>query len=146
MDKMEMRSNAEECRKAVIKNLKETYCRLRPSEISGVGVFAVRNIPRGVNPFLVLRKEAWFKLSKSELDGIGSEIMKLVDDFFVIEKDGSAWISDFCLNGLNISYFVNHSKAPNLKRMPSGEFKALREIHSGEELTVDYSTYDGKYG
>ena len=37
-------------RKRLLGNLKNTYCRLKPSNIEGVGVFAIRDIPQGVNP------------------------------------------------------------------------------------------------
>jgi hypothetical protein len=130
---------------AIISNIKKTYCRLRPSKISGVGVFAVCDIPKSVNPFPVVQKEKWYKISSDKLKGLDKEVYTMVDDFYVIEKDGSIWISDACLNGMNLSFFVNHSKKPNLKRIPSGDFVTIRKIKKGEELTVSYGTYDHKY-
>ena len=47
---------------------------------------------------------------------------------------------------MDISYFLNDSKKPNLKTIDDGEnFVTLRKIKKGEELTVAYKTYDEKY-
>ena len=55
-------------------------------------------------------------------------------------------ISDGCLNGMDISYFLNDSKKPNVKTIDDGEnFVTLRKIKKGEELSVAYKTYDEKY-
>ena len=43
-------------------------------------------------------------------------------------------------------FFLNHSKTPNLYTPDAGRtFITLREVVAGEELTVDYATYDEKY-
>ena len=39
------------CRLLLRNLFEQTYCRLRPSPIHGVGVFAIRAIPTGVDPF-----------------------------------------------------------------------------------------------
>jgi hypothetical protein len=35
----------------LIENLNNTYVRIMPSKIHGVGVFAIRDIPKGICPF-----------------------------------------------------------------------------------------------
>jgi SET domain-containing protein len=130
----------------ILNNLKNTYCRLRPSKIEGVGVYAIRDIPKGKNPFLGVKKQKWHKFHISELKGLGKEILPLIDSFFVIHNNGVVEISDACLNGMDISYFLNNSKKPNIKTIDDGEnFIALKKIKRGEELTVSYATYDEKY-
>ena len=130
----------------LLKNLQNTYCRLKPSEIEGIGVFAIKNIPKGVNPFQVIRQEKWLKLNMRDLSGIGKEVLKMIDDFFVIEQDGTVLILEHGLNNLNISFFVNNSDAPNLYTPDEGfTFITLRNIKKDEELTVSYVTYDEKY-
>ena len=136
----------EKIKQKILINLKNTYCRLKPSKIEGVGVFAVREIPKGKNPFLGIKKQAWHKFHISELKSLGKEIVPLIDSFFVIHNDGAVYISDSCLNGMDISYFLNDSKKPNIKTIDDGEnFITLRKIKRGEELTVAYATYDEKY-
>lgn len=130
----------------VLENLKNTYCRLKPSKIEGVGVFAIRDMPKDINPFLGLKKQRWHKFQIAELKKLGKEILSLVDNFFVIHKDGFVYISDSCLNGMDISYFLNNSEKPNIKTIDDGEnFITLRKIKRGEELTVSYATYDEKF-
>jgi hypothetical protein len=36
--------------------LADCYCRLQPSRIHGIGVFAIRDIPNGRNPFKAMPK------------------------------------------------------------------------------------------
>ncbi len=130
----------------ILNNLVNTYCRLRASKIEGVGVFAIREIPRGKNPFFGLKKQKWHKFQISELKSLGKETLSLIDSFFVIHKNGAVYISDSCLNGMDVSYFLNDSKKPNIKTIDDGEnFVTLRKIKKGEELTVAYATYDEKY-
>ncbi|OGZ78585.1 MAG: hypothetical protein A2358_01775 [Candidatus Staskawiczbacteria bacterium RIFOXYB1_FULL_37_44] len=134
----------------ILQNLKNTYCKLKPSKIEGVGVYAVREIPKGKDPFFGIKNNKWHKFEIKEFKKTDKEILKLIDDFFVIEKDGSVYIPETGLNGIDISFFVNNSKKPNLKIIGDGKnealvFKTLRKIKKGEELTVSYSTYDEKY-
>ena len=130
----------------ILKKLQNTYCRLKPSEIEGVGVFAVRDIPKGINPFYGARKQKWIKFKMKELEGLDKEILELVDSFFVIHKNGDVYISDSALDGMDVSYFLNDSKKPNIKTIDDGaNFVTLRKIKKGEELTVSYATYDEKY-
>ena len=136
----------EKIKKEILEKLKNTYCRLKPSKVEGVGVFAIRDIPKGINPFKGTKKQVWHKFQISELKILGKEILSLVDSFFVIHKDGTVYISDSGLNGMDISYFLNDSNKPNIKTVDDGaNFVTLRKIKKGEELTVSYATYDEKY-
>jgi SET domain-containing protein len=130
----------------ILEKLKNTYCRLKPSKIEGVGIFAVRDIPKGINPFFGNKKQKWLKFDMKELKGLKKELLPFVDSFFVIHKDNSVWISECALNGMDISYYLNDSKTPNIKTTDDGEnFVTLRKIKKGEELQVAYKTYDEKY-
>jgi len=133
-------------KKDILKNLNNTYCRLKASKIEGVGVFAIKDIPEGTNPFKGLKKTKWIKFHMAELAHLDKEILELIDAFFVINNNGIVWIADCGLNGMDVSFFLNDSKKPNLKTIDDGaNFKTLRKIKKGEELTVAYSTYDEKY-
>jgi len=137
----DMNNNKEE----LLKNIKSTYCRLRPSAVEGVGVFAIRDIPADIDLFQTGSLN-WIKFQMDELKDLDEEILKLVDDFCVIEADHSVYIPERGFNGMDISFFINNSKTPNLKTIDGGEtFVTLRDIKKGEELTAAYSTYDYKY-
>lgn len=134
----------------ILKNLKNTCCRLRASKIEGVGVFAIRDIAKGKDPFPGIKNSKWHKFETKEFKNFDAEVLKLIDDFFVIEKDGTVYIPETGLNGIDISFFVNNSKNPNLKIVGSGKdealaFKTSRPVKKGEELTVSYATYDEKF-
>ena len=73
----------------VLNKLKNTYCRLKPSKIEGVGVFAIRDISKGINPFYGIKKQKWIKFDIKELKNLGEEILDLVDSFFVIHKNSA---------------------------------------------------------
>lgn len=131
---------------ALLDRLHKTYCRLRPSAIEGVGVFAIRDIPKGINPFEGTRKSRWHKFHVSEFEGLDPEVLKMIDDFVVIEKDQTVYVPECGLNGLDPSFFLNNSGTPNLMTIDGGAtFVALRDIKKGEELSVAYETYDHKY-
>lgn len=132
-------------KKSTFSLLKNTYTRLRPSPIGGVGVFAVRDIPAGINPFPGSESTEWHRFTINELKDLDLAVMKMVEDFFVLNDD-EVYIPDSALNGINISFFVNNSDSPNLKTTDDGyTFKTARHIKAGEELVVAYETYDDSY-
>ena len=129
----------------VLEILKNAYCRLKPSKIGGVGVFAIRDIPENTNPFYGTKEAKWYKFNISELKDLDKEILELINDFFVIEEDETVLIPEFGLNGMDISFFLNHSKNPNIKTNEGFNFITLRKINKDEELLVSYGTYDYKW-
>ncbi len=136
-------------KKQILENLKSNiYCRLKQSPIHGVGLFAIRDIPKGVNPLRGCRPINWIGFDEKELKNLDPAINKLVHDLCAME-DGKMWLPDFSLNGVDISFFINNSSEnPNLEVVDSDEtngdymYITTREIKSGEELMIDYSTYD----
>jgi len=133
-------------KREIISRLKNTYCRLKPSKIDGTGVFAIRDIPKNINPFKGIKNQRWYEFKLSELKSLDKEILKMIDAFFVIEKDKTVYIPRLGLNTMDISFYVNNSKKPNLKTIDGGlTFITLRKIEKGEELVISYATYDEKY-
>jgi len=132
-------------KKDILEKIKRTYCRLKVSSISGIGVFAVRDIPENTNPFSGTLDQRWLRFSMDELGDLDKNILKMIDDFFVIEKDNTVNIPEHGLDGMDISFFVNHSDNPNLLTREGRHFFTTRKIEKGEELIVGYDTYDHKY-
>ncbi|MDP2593749.1 MAG: hypothetical protein Q8P36_00185 [bacterium] len=82
----------------------------------------------------------------SELTVLEPEQLSLLEHFFAGNNDGTVYISDSGLNGMDISYFQNNSEKPNTRTIDGGEhFVTLRKIKKGEELTVSYATFDDTY-
>lgn len=123
-----------------------SFTRLMPSKIHGVGVFAIRDIPKGTRIFDDDRSEmVWLK--SSEIEGKSGEIRRLYNDFCVIKNGNYGCPKGF--NNLTLSWYINEPAAgqgPNVVCCDKYDFVAARDILAGEELTVDYSTYSEKQG
>lgn len=117
----------------------EVYCRLKPGS-HGVGVFAVRNIPANTNPFPGAFAGDYIELSKDDLTEVPLGVQSMIKAYCVFE-DNNWIVPNIGLNRLDISFFLNHSKNPNLKTEDGETFFTLREIEEGEELLSDYDTY-----
>jgi SET domain-containing protein len=136
-------------KKQLLNNLvQDTFCRIKPSPIAGVGVFAIRPIPSGTNPFVGSKEVRYITYSKKELPSLPTAVKKLIDDFGLFERD-KCLIPEFGFNAIDISHFLNRSSHPNVIAVATGkngdvEFFTKRKIKTGEELTVDYSSYSDK--
>jgi hypothetical protein len=115
------------------------YTRLQCSKIHGVGVFAIRDIPKGTHIFSNDETDmVW--IDKTDIADINPELKKLYDDFCVIENGKYGCPKNF--NMLTVGWYLNESReSSNVHCTVDYDFVALRDIKKGEELTVDYSTY-----
>ena len=120
------------------------YCRLQPSPIHGIGVYAVRVITRGANPFRMLpastRRSGSVRVSDDELDALPPRLAGLIRALFV-PTDGKMYIPTWGTNIVSLAAYVNHSATPNLRTTDGFSFRTRRRIHEGEELTADYRSY-----
>lgn len=133
---------------ALLRNLQQdTYCRIAVSSMpdAGVGVVAVKPIPRGVNPFRRNDDTSYeiISVSPEELQTLSKQVQKMVADFFFIDDNGNYPVVYNGLNGIDISFYMNHdAERPNVDMIatdsPYYEFVANREIQPGEELIFDY--------
>ena len=122
--------------------LDNVYCRIQRSPIHGVGVFAIRPIPKGVNPMREQRAADFQTIPVFEIRDeadVPEGLKQLVKDMCP-EHDGAYDIPPFSLNEIGVSYYLNHSKTPNMTE-DDGNFVTARDIEAGEELTVDYEEY-----
>jgi len=126
---------------------KNIYCRLKSSKIEGIGVFAIRYIPKNTKIFKTTRKTKFIGIDPKLVFSnprIDRAVKQMVRNFFVVWKE-KLYLPNFSLNEIDISFFVNHSKKPNVIDKNGEEFFALRNIKKGEELTVDYRGYCDKH-
>jgi len=120
----------------------EVYCRIMPSRISGVGVFAIRDIPANIDPLPEDEDKEWFPFKSEEFEGMHPSIVQTIKDLCVF-SEGVYWVPKLGLHTLDIAQFLNHSETPNLTSDKDGEiFVTNRPIKAGEEITVDYRTFD----
>jgi SET domain-containing protein len=132
----------------LIKHLEnDIYCRIGVSKISGVGVIAIRDIPKGTDPFKTLskEKEEIIELSKDDNNKVDTNVKKIIGDFF-----GNLNTYDVLASGpnnINVSFYMNHSDKPNIDIIEKTNSKYMgfitnKNIKKGEELTINYSKYE----
>lgn len=136
---------------ALLETLKNTYCRIGVSEISGVGVIAIQDIPKNVNPFRYPNGEFLeYKLiliTKQELNSLPESVQKLIKDFIIIDDSQDTYaIPENGLNDMDITFYMNHSTKPNVdivfdKKCKYATFRTNRKIKVGEELLINYKIY-----
>ena len=131
-------------KKQLLHSLNGVYTRLGCGK-SGVGVFAIRLIPKGTNPFT--HCDSWgdvLEISESELatSSAPEEAKNMIRDFCALQN-GIYYVPDYGIDAIDKSYYLNHSDTPNMTTHDKGEsFVAARIIKTGEELTVNYDLYN----
>jgi SET domain-containing protein len=130
-------------KKQFLKSLTEVYCKLAPTK-HGVGVVALRPIPKGTDPFKNCDPFGdVLEVSEKELDAYDApkEVKDMVRDFCALQ-DGVYFVPNFGIDAIDKSYFLNHSSKPNMVSKDKGEtFITARAIKKGEELTANYDAY-----
>ena len=130
-------------KKQFLASLRDVYCRLGVTE-HGVGVVAIRPIPKGTDPFKNCDPFAdVLRISEAEFESYEApeEAKRLVRDFCALQ-DGVYYVPSYGIDAIDKSYFLNHSDTPNMATPDRGEtFVAARDIEPGEELTADYGLY-----
>src|ERR1700722_10093943 len=128
--------------KKLIKDLEENvYCRLQPSSVHGIGVFAIRDIPKGKELF---KNYLTYQLTPVPIATIEKDtkidkaVKKFADDVSPAHN-GMLYLYRKGLNAIDISFFLNHSNTPNVATKDDcWSFFAARNIRKGEELFSDY--------
>jgi len=119
------------------------YARIGQSKIHGVGVLAIRDIPKDTKIFPEDDTELiWIKRSVIKLGEQPPEIRRMYDNFCLIKDKGETYGCPKSFNLMTVAWYLNHSKTPNVGCDKDYTFFALRDIKQGEELTADYHTYN----
>lgn len=112
------------------------WCTLKPSPLEGIGVFAIRDIPKGTritdHTIHNINDTPLFTMELEEFNKIIPEIKQLILDRNIFTKEKPLTFyspnSEYCLTS-----FLNHSDTPN-----SHLEVTLRDIKAGEEITIGY--------
>jgi hypothetical protein len=126
-----------------LSSLKNVYLQPRPSATHGIGLFAIRDIPKGCREMFSKGNEEWIKVPIAEVEQLPEYSKQLVynystfdDEFYYVEKYG--------FKKLDIVSFLNHSDNPDLIVINNGEFfEAARDIKAGEEVFINYGDIAG---
>lgn len=116
------------------------WCTVKPSTIHGVGVFAIRDTPKGtvLSDFTIDNslngKGKKLQCTEEEFMKINKEVRDLILDRMIIPKEWETITFQSPNSDLVLSSFMNFAKDPN-----SDSRVALRDIKKGEEITLNHS-------
>ncbi len=123
----------------LLKHLKnDIYCRIGVSKIHGVGVIAIKDIPKGTMPFATLSKEKdkIITLTREDIKDIHPNVRKILTDFFGDKKRDDYDVYAYGPNYINISFFIEDTENNYFS------FITNRKIKKGEELFINYNKYN----
>ena len=128
-------------KQALLKDLQhDTYVMIQPSTVHGIGVFAIRDIPKGTKDIFSKGFGDWIKVSKAEVDLLPKHSRDLIENHCLFDED-HYFIPEYGFKMVDLVIYLNHSENPNVISVNEGEyFEAIRDIQLGEELFVDYGT------
>lgn len=118
------------------------WCRIGVSSLHGVGVIAIRDIPKGtkltdysLDDMKKRIKYPTFCMTHNEFLQIRPEIRSLILDRIILHERYNANYIEFISPNHDqiLQSFMNHAKEPN----SNGEV-ALRDIKAGEEVTENF--------
>ncbi len=117
-----------------------TFVKLAPSAIEGIGVFAMIPIAKGTRGFFSNDKSEWIKISKDEIDALPEHSRKLVENFCLFDED-HYFVPEYGFKTIDLVIYLNHADTPNIRSINDGDdFETLRDINAGEELFLDYGS------
>src|SRR5262245_47303577 len=120
---------------------------VRPSQVHGLGVFAVTDIPQGtqwwsadLSDTITISRAQFEALVSSASSPASDALMSAIQEYsiYLAALDLMVLIPD---NGR----YVNHADVPNSVASVTGTLLgsvASRDIAAGEEIVEDYATYD----
>jgi SET domain-containing protein len=106
-------------------------------------VFAIRPIPKGVNPLKSYIRMREIDVPKKDIKHLPKGVRNQIDMFcYYNRKTVSVPVNG--LNSFDLAVYLNHSKQPNLRFKKVGVLVTLKAIDQGEELFIDYDISFGE--
>ncbi len=116
----------------------DTYVMLKPSGIHGIGVFAIRPIPKGCRTIFSSGQGEWIKLPVAQVEALPAHAKELVETYCLFDEE-HYYVPDYGFKLMDLVNYLNHSATPNIISINDGEiFEAMTDIQPGEELLVNY--------
>lgn len=126
------------------------FVKLKPSNISGIGVFAIKDIPHDIFLFENWSGETgYFPISQNQLNELDHGVSNHIKEIFIYSSEfpvdtniyvkltnGCHWIYT------NPYYFINSGLYENKSNVDKDTMKSLRFIQKGEELFSNYPRYE----
>jgi len=117
--------------------LKNISARVEKSDISGVGLFAIKDIPKNTIVFPVNKfSTQTYKKNYLRNQGVTNDVINMFDDYWCSNSD-EIMVHDDSYH-LYPSFFINHSSNPNIIN-DGANWVTLTNIKKGDELLEDYN-------
>ena len=124
--------------KELLTDLQETYVMLKPSPIHGIGVFAIRDIPKGCRNMFSKDNGEWIKVPITDIEALPAESKDLVETYCLYDEE-HYYVPSYGFKKMDLVNYLNHSALPNVRSVNDGEyFEAIADIPAGQELLVNY--------
>ncbi|HMR92213.1 MAG TPA: SET domain-containing protein [Chitinophagaceae bacterium] len=118
----------------------ETWVALKPSPVHGIGVFAIRPIPKGCTTIFSRPSGDWIKLPIREAEQLPAHSRELIETYCLYDET-DYYVPAYGFKLMDMVNYINHSPSPNICSVNDGEyFEALTDIPAGAELFADYGT------
>lgn len=116
----------------------ETYVMLKASPVHGIGVFAIRAIPKGCRTIFSKGYGEWITIPIKEVETLPDHSRNLIETYCLFD-DENYFVPEYGFKMMDLVLYLNHSSSPNIISINDGEeFEATRDINAGEELFVSY--------
>ncbi len=128
-------------KETLLKQLQQdTYVMLKPSPVHGIGVFAIRDIPKGCRTIFSSGVGEWIKLPIKEVEALPAHSRSLIETYCLYDEE-NYFVPDYGFKLMDLVLYLNHSATPNIISINEGEqFEALRDIKEGEEVLINYGS------
>ena len=103
---------------AQLKN--ETYAMLRPSGIHGIGVFAIRPIPKGCRDIFSRGQGEWIRLPIADVELLPAHSKELIETYCLFDEE-NYYVPDYGFKLMDLVNYLNHSSNPNIVSVNDGE-------------------------
>lgn len=116
----------------------QTYITLKNSAVHGIGVFAIRHIPKGCRDIFSKDQDEWIKLPIKEVELLPEHARNLIEAYCLFDNE-NYFVPESGFKTIDPVIYLNHSSEPNIRSLNDGEvFEALTDINTGQELLVNY--------
>jgi SET domain-containing protein len=116
----------------------QTYISLKISPVHGIGVFAIRHIPKGCRDIFSKDQDEWIKLPIKDVESLPEHAKNLIETYCLFDKE-NYFVPESGFKTIDPVIYLNHSSEPNIRSLNDGEeFEALADINAGQELLVNY--------
>ena len=119
-----------------------SYCRPGVSHIHGVGMIAVRKIPKGT---ILMPSQGvsgtWKTLEWAHERNIEPGVVKMMQDYVcgsAFDSNDNLFVPSTPMTSFQTQMLINHSSNPNTEMNHLNQLFATKDIQYDEELTQDY--------